>query len=187
MPNAPARRAVLLTVALLATSCGGTRTFDPAPRSAGPAVTTIFVVRHAERASTTDSDSPLNDVGRERARALADALGAAGVDAIYTSQFVRTRDTAAPLAERLGMEITVHQVSNAETSSREVASRVLAEHPGGTVLIVGHSNTVPLIVEALGGDDVGPLEDSDYDNLFIVVVRAPGEVGTTSARFGAPD
>lgn len=187
MPNALVRRAVLLIVAPLATGCAGIRSVDPAPQTPLPTVTTIFVVRHAERASATDRDSPLDAAGRERARALAGALGDAGVDAIYTSQFVRTRDTAAPLAERLGVEITVHPVADAEASSREIASRVLAEHPGGTVLIVGHSNTVPLIVEALGGDDVGPLDDADYDNLFIVVVRAPGEVGTTRARFGAPD
>ena len=187
MPNILVRRVLLLAGALLATGCGGTRGFDPAPQTAGPTATTVFVVRHAERASATDSDSPLNDAGRERARALAGALGAAGVDAIYTSQFVRTRDTAAPLAERLGVEITIHQVSNAEASSREIARRVLAENPGGTVLIVGHSNTVPLIVEALGGDHVGPLDDSDYDNLFVVVVHPSGEVGTTRARFGAPD
>jgi broad specificity phosphatase PhoE len=181
------RRTAASLALLLAAGCAGARGSDPAGGGSTPGVTTVFVVRHAERASATDRDSPLSEAGRERARDLAEVLADAGVDAVYTSQYIRTRDTAAPLAERLGLPITVHPVENAEASSRELATRVLAEHAGGTVLIVGHSNTVPLIVEALGGTDVGPLEDSVYERLFIVVVRAPGEAGTTRARFGRPD
>lgn len=173
--------------AVLAIACAAGACVTAAPAARGAAESTaIYVVRHAERASSTDPDSPLNEAGVARAHALADALGDAGVDAIITSQFVRTQATAAPLAERLGLPVQVERVSDPEGSSQALARRILADHAGKTVLVVGHSNTVPLIVRALGGVEVGPLDDSDYGDIFLVVVRPGAAVATIKTRFGAP-
>lgn len=124
----------------------------------------LFVVRHAERADAgmaTVSDPDLSAGGRARAEALASMLKEARITAIYVTEFKRTRQTAEPLAKAMGLEPIV--ISSKDTPG--LVARVKASP--GNALIVGHSNTVPEIVEALGGDPV-TIAESDYDNLFIV-------------------
>jgi phosphohistidine phosphatase SixA len=130
----------------------------------------IYVVRHAERTGGAQptAESALTDAGHARAGALARHLDQAGITAIYVSETVRARDTAAPLAERLGL-------APREASARaveELIARVRREEPAGRVLIVGHSNTLPLILRALGHLDPVVIGDDDYDDLFIVVPAA---------------
>src|SRR4030095_6326971 len=121
----------LLAVTLLAAS--------PAPPVA-PA-TVVLLVRHAERAPGT-GDVPISDVGQARAQALAEIGKIAGVSAIITTQFQRTRQTAAPLAAPLGSTpATVTTQSDVKAHAAEVAAAVRLQ-AGKTVLVVGHSNTV---------------------------------------------
>lgn len=142
----------------------------------------VIVVRHAERADagapagnamTAAPDPELSAAGKARAQALAAMLKDAGVTAIYTTEFRRTKDTAAPLAEAL--KITAEVVS-----SRDQAALItkIKANTKGAVLVVGHSNTVPTIIKALGGADV-TVGESEYDSLFVV---APGGA-TTRIRF----
>lgn len=185
-----AAAAVLLTA--LATGGCSPPSAPPAAAGLAPAgaelsaagSTTIFVVRHAERASATDRDPPLSRAGHERAHALAEVLADAGVEAVFATQYLRTRETAAPLALRLGVPVTIDSVTSADASSLALARRVLSEHRGGTVLVVGHSNTVARIVRALGGTEMPDLEDSEYDRIFTVTVHPDGRVRTVRARFG---
>lgn len=139
-----------------------------------------FVVRHAERADDAGGgaamlargqDPPLSAAGRERAERLARHLRDAGVTAIYVTQYVRTQQTAEPLARALGLKPT--QIENDETDDlvRDIRSRYAA----GVVLVVGHSSTVPVIVKALGGGEV-EVQDDEYDALFIVARGAGGVV-----------
>jgi broad specificity phosphatase PhoE len=132
---------------------------------------TVVVVRHAERADTSP-DAPLSDVGRQRAELLANVLADAGVVAIYTTQYQRTVDTAAPLARRLSLQSQVVDASAGAAHAAEVAARV-REHTEGTVLVVGHSNTVAAIVRELGGAEV-VVTDGDYAHLFILRITAQG-------------
>ena len=129
--------------------------------------TTVIVVRHAEKVD--DSRDPLlSKAGRARAAALADALADAGVTAILTTQYERTKGTAAPLAERVG--VTAEVVAAAGGSHvADVAARVRALAPG-TIVVVGHSNTVPAIVRALGGADVGEMPDSAYADMYVLSI-----------------
>jgi len=155
-------------------------TVEPAE---GP--TTVVVVRHAERADVADRDPPLSAEGAARAEALAEALADAGVSAIYATPYRRTRDTAAPLARRLGLEIRETAVEGGiEAHAREVARRAAAENPGGVALVVGHSNTVPAIVSALTGLEIPALSEDAYGDLFIVQVQAAGRARLIRARFG---
>jgi broad specificity phosphatase PhoE len=137
--------------------------------------TTVIIVRHAEKVDDS-TDPALADRGVRRADALAAALADAGVQAVYTTQYRRTRDTAAPVATLLGLQPVVIASSGASTADHaaEIAATVRARHTGSTVLIVGHSNTVPAIIQALGGPDVGHIEDDMYSNLFIVVIDEQG-------------
>jgi broad specificity phosphatase PhoE len=153
------------------------------PALARAQATTVIVVRHAERLDSSQ-DPPLNEVGQARAEALATALANAGVEAIYTTQFARTRLTAEPLARKLGVTATVVQAGGDATShARAIADRIRSEAAGKVVLVVGHSNTVPAIVAALGGGDVGTIQDAQHDHMFIVRTDASG---TRVIRAGYP-
>lgn len=153
--------------------------------------TTVFLVRHAEKADVPGSDPPLSDRGRARAEALARLLQSAGVRAVFTSQFVRTQQTAEPIAKRLGVAATpvplAAKTSNprevTEESIRELTKRVEA-HAGGAVLIVGHSNSVPDVIRALGGDTVPKIDESSFDDLFVVTVYANGRAKVVHLKYG---
>jgi len=145
--------------------------------------TTVIVVRHAERADTTQQ-SQLSDAGRARAESLAAALANARIDAIYVTQYPRSLLTAEPLARRLGLTPRVVQAGGATSAhAQAVADRIRTEAAGRTVLVIGHSNTVPAIVAALGGGDVGAIESAEHDHMFIVL---SDESGTRVVRAGYP-
>src|SRR5690348_11246554 len=148
------------------------------------AATTVILVRHAEKAATPADDPGLTDAGQARARALAAIARDAGVTAIITTQFARTRETARPAAEALGVTPEVAKAGGAE-HAQEVA-RLIGAHAGGVVLVVGHSNTIPAIVAALGAPQPPAICDSEYDNLYVVTLVPSKPAHVIRARYGAP-
>jgi len=163
LPKRPGRPILVLLLALL-----------PA---AAPAQRAVFVVRHAEKASEANEPSvPLSDSGKARAHRLAAMLKDAGVTAIYSTDYVRTRATAAPLAEMLHLPIRIYAAKDSEgRPSAAVLVEALRKEPQAVALVVGHGDTVPGLLSALGVSQKVELGDRDYDNLFLVVPRAPGE------------
>ena len=167
-------------LALLGVSLPTSAEHAAAPAKVAAADTVVVVVRHAEKLVATvqagsvkpDEDPPLTPAGEARAAALSDALADADVKAIYSTPFRRTRQTAAPLAARSGIEITSY---DPHTAAPELAQRILREHRGRTVLVVGHSNTVPDIVTAFSGTKVEAIEDATYGRLFVVTISPAGE------------
>lgn len=125
---------------------------------------TIVLVRHAAKQDDS-SDPPLSEAGIARAKALAALLDGAGVTAIYTTQYKRTIDTAAPLAKVAGLTPVV--VSGKETAA--LVERLRASAPGDLIVVVGHSNTIPEILAALGCPDEVAIANDQYDDLFIVL------------------
>jgi broad specificity phosphatase PhoE len=166
--------AVLLLLACGVASCN----------RAQPGSTVVLVVRHAEKASDAE-DSPLSEAGVQRAQALARAAGDAGAGAIYTTQFKRSRDTAQPLAERLGVAVTEMPVNlqNPGDYGRRLAADVLAKHRGQTVVVVGHANTVAAIVEGLSGRQAAS-GDAQYGDMYIVNVPPTGPATMIKAQYG---
>jgi broad specificity phosphatase PhoE len=148
------------------------------------AATTVILVRHAEKAAVPGDDPPLTEAGRARAQALMTIAREAGVTAIVTTQFARTRATAEPAATALRITPEVVRAGGA-THVQEVARAVMA-HAGDVVLVVGHSNTVPAIVAALGAPQPPPICDSSYDDLYIVTVPPSGPARVIHARYGEP-
>ncbi len=129
----------------------------------------IVVVRHAEKADQS-TDPVLSAEGTARAEALAKALAALDVKAVYVTQYQRTALTAAPLAKAAGLSpIQVHS-----DATLELVERMKKEHPNDVVLTVGHSNSVPRILKLLGATENIQLGDNDYDNLFVVVPSVSG-------------
>jgi broad specificity phosphatase PhoE len=147
---------------------------------------TIFVVRHAERADAGASaagmvapaaDPPLSAAGRERAIRLASMLRSANIKHIFTTEFRRTQETAAPLAEQLKLTPVV----SGSKDPMPLVSRL--RQVSGNVLIVGHSNTVPELLKGLGLKDEIKIPEAEYDNLFIVVRPVTGEPTLIRLRF----
>lgn len=155
-------------------------------RAQGPAPTTIIVVRHAEALADAGRDPALSEVGLNRGRALADAVGSADIRAILVTQYQRTRQTAEVTAADTGAPIVVMAADrDLDAHVNAVVARVFAEYAGRTVLIVGHSNTVPEIVKGFSGVDVGEIAHDSYDNLFIVTAGSAGKGSLVRARYGA--
>jgi broad specificity phosphatase PhoE len=169
-------RALISALLALLLSAGSAATL---PAQGEPV--TVFVVRHAERAPG-NPDPPLSRAGRTRALALDHLLADAGITAVFTSEFVRTRETADPLAKRLG--VTPTRVDARDLKGLQ--DRIAALPAGSRALIVSHSNIVPLIVRGLTGVDVGELTENDYDRLYVVTIRGPGSGEVLLLHFGTP-
>ncbi len=151
------------------------------------ATTTVIFVRHAEKAAAPAEDPGLNEAGRRRVaeltRQLADADVVAGVDAIYVTPFRRSVETGEPVATRLGLELQRYDPADNEA----VLERILREHKGKIVLVVAHSNTVPGLIADLGASkNVPPIDEDEYDNIYIVSIPWFGKTKTIRLRFGEP-
>lgn len=137
----------------------------------------VFVVRHAEKQSEANEPGvPLSEAGRTRAKKLAALLKNAGVAAIYSTDTVRTLETAEPLAQALKIAVRKYSLLDADgkTNLQPLAERLKAEHARDTVLVVGHSNTVPPLLKALGCPEDITIPAGQYDDLFTVVPRGDG-------------
>ena len=146
--------------------------------------TIVIVVRHAEKATAPASDPPLTDAGVARAKALASALLDANVQAVISTALVRTRETARPTAESRGLTIETVPLAPIADHAKAVADAV-RKHMGQTVLVVGHSNTVGAIIAALGGPRTPNLCESQYSNLYTLVLDR-GATTLIRGSYGAP-
>ncbi|HYP27282.1 MAG TPA: phosphoglycerate mutase family protein [Blastocatellia bacterium] len=157
-------------------------------------VTTVFLVRHAEKDTVPPGNPPLSEAGRRRAEALARTLKDSGVKAIFTSHLLRTQQTAEPIGKLLKLTPAPIQlrvdpqepkrVSN--DSIREIVDKVHA-HAGGAVLVVGHSDTVPEVIRMLGGDEVPSIDERQFDDLFVVTVYEKGKARVARLKYGPND
>ena len=175
-----------LAVVAFAFACGVPQSASVSP--VNPAVTTIVVVRHAERSTDDPRDPSLSAAGQQRARDLSVLLRDAGVTDIYTTQYKRTRQTAEPYAQQRGIAIVARPIdaSNSATYAHDLAQEILTRSAGKSVLVVGHSNTVPDIVRALTGTTIPAMTDAEYDHIFVIVVPASGAPRVMQLRFGNP-
>lgn len=144
-------RSILITATIFLASC--------------KAVTTYYVVRHAEKESSTmTSDVALSQAGKQRAEALKDVLRNESIKYIYSTNYIRTKTTAQPLADAINVPV---QTYNPNDTAFITTIKNLGK---GNVLIVGHSNTVDDLVNKLMGtkEIAGDLQDSEYGDLFVV-------------------
>ncbi len=145
----------------------------------------VVVVRHAEKAEDDPRDPNLSEVGRVRAVALAERLRALPLAAIYATPFRRTRQTASPSAAAQGIEVEVREFvsRDPDEDARALRETLLREHRGEAVLVVGHSNTVPAIVEALSGEEAEAMPETEYDRLSLIRIEADGHVELRVERY----
>ncbi len=132
----------------------------------------VILIRHAER-HPAGNDPSLSPAGKRRAQLLVKMLDRTGVTAIFTSAFKRTKETAAPLVAKLA--VTARPID--EDMGRAKAQILAA---GACVLVVGHSDTVPAFIAALGGPAV-TIEDEEFDRMFVLHPRTPAAAGWKTA------
>lgn len=146
-------------------------------------VTTIILVRHAEKNIEPNNPNPnLSPAGQARAQELVRVLGNAGITAIYATQFVRTQQTAQPLATHLGLPVT--QIEAGKTD--QLVSQIITNNRGGVAFVAGHNNTVPAAISALGGGEVPIIPENEYDNLYIVTLYRSGSAKLVKLKYGNP-
>ena len=151
------------------------------------ATTTVIFVRHAEKAELPADDPPLSDAGRQRVaeltRQLVDADVVQGIDAVYSTPFRRTVETAKPVADALGLPVNSYDADDTEA----IMERVVKQHKGKIILVVGHSNTLPALIGNMGASKkVPPIADDEYDNIYIVSIPWFGKTKTIRLRYGEP-
>jgi phosphohistidine phosphatase SixA len=181
-----ARRFPQLATVLLAQACAAPQATRIAPIAV--AGTTVVIVRHAEKSTDDPRDPSLSAAGQQRARDLSIVLKDAGVTDVYVTQYKRTRQTAEPLAQASGISVIERPIdaTNSATYAQDLAHEILTRSAGKSVLVVGHSNTVPDIVKALSGNAVPPITDAEYDHIYVVTIAATGSPRVMQLRFGRP-
>ena len=168
----------LLVAALLAVSA-----FPNKVRAADQSAVTLILVRHAEKkiVPPENKDPDLSPEGMARAEELARMFGNSGIAAIYATQYKRTQQTVQPLADKLGIPVSIVNSKN----TANLIEQIRAQHSGQTVFIAGHNNTVPEIVAALGGPQSPPIPETQYDNVYVITVYRLGKARVVQMKYGA--
>ena len=127
--------------------------------------TTIYLIRHAEKAVAT-GDPDLSEGGKARAAQWAEWLGDKNIAAIYSTPYKRTQQTAQPLAQKTNQQVITYNPSEADLKT------MAARHKGQSIVIVGHSNTIPMYVNKLIGENkYTDIDEAEYGNIFIITLE----------------
>lgn len=140
-------------------------------------VTTILLIRHAEKAGNAD-DSPLAHSGKARAEKLVQVAGWAGVKAVYSTTAVRALATADPLAECVGLKPIIYE------NVKNLVNELVSKHPGQVVLVVSHSGWIQQVIDALAGPGSSAPTDSEYDSFHVLTLYAPGKASLLRLKYG---
>ena len=139
-------------------------------------LTTFILLRHAEKVSDGSKNPVLTEAGKKRADGLVTLFRNTPIAAIYTTDYIRTRETVAPLAKSKSLEM-----KNYEAFKDDAIAKMLKDHDGGTVLVSGHSNNIPRIANYLTGtENYKDFNDGDYGNILIVTVAERGRVANVT-------
>lgn len=136
-----------------------------------------YLVRHAEK-TTEKNDPGLTEAGHKRAQDLAARLADVPLTKIYSSDYIRTRDTAAPVAKAKGLAVEIYDPSALE----DFAASLLAQN--GHILVTGHSNTTPPLSAFMGGEAGTPIVEATEYNRFYVLTRKGETVTSVIETFG---
>ena len=155
--------------------------------------TVVLIIRHAERndaasCSPAEAGPPLSETGEERAQALVHVLEEAGITRIYASEFCRTQQTVQPIATQLGLPVTVVDQISPDGAAQvdSLIEQIRANDKGKVILIAGHTNTIPVTIEKLGGGTIEPVTESEFDNLYIVIIPRFGRIKLLHMKYGSP-
>ena len=145
---------------------------------------TLILVRHAEKqvVPPENKDPDISAAGIARAQELARMFGGSGITGIYATEYKRTQQTVKPLAEKLNLQI--NQVAARKTP--DLVKELGARKAGEVIFIAGHNNTVPEIIAAFGGPQLPIIPETEFDNLFILVLQNDGSTKLITMKYGSP-
>ena len=145
----------------------------------------LILVRHAEKkvVPPENKDPDLSPAGTARAEELARMFGDTGITAIYATQYKRTQQTVKPLAEKLGLQVSHVEAKKTSDLVKQIRSRKTGE----VIFIAGHNNTVPEIIAAFGGPQLPIIPETEYDNLYILVVQTDGSAKLVQMKYGSQE
>ncbi len=126
---------------------------------------TIYLIRHAEKLKDGNPDPALTPIGEKRAASFAEYFAGKGLKAVYSSDTLRTRSTAAPTAQAYELPVIIYDPRNL----KEIAT--VAQEKGDTLLIVGHSNTTAKLANILTGGEMADMQDHHYDRIYIISLK----------------
>lgn len=175
------------TIAFTAAGCATAQAPEPPIVPSDRGETTVYIVRHAEKAPENPSDPELSAIGYARADSLAMQLREAGINVIITTHLKRTALTARPLARMRGITPVIVPATGPASAHIDSVAAAVLKNPGATILVVGHSNTIGHIARKLGGDPMGDLCDSEYSNLIILSMPRSKPTKMLVERYGPPD
>lgn len=180
--SAPMRLLTSLVFAIVVLCMGVS---DAAAQTTSPAPTIVILVRHAEKGTEPANDPPLTARGIERAAALSEVLRDASVAAVYHTPTIRTRETARPVAARFGLTPQLIPLVPRAAQSDSIRA-IVRRHPGQTIVLVGHSNTIMPWLAALGGPVRADLCDHAYDGLYTAILDG-ATTRVIDGRYGPPN
>lgn len=153
-------------------------------QSTAQPMVTIILVRHAEKevVPPENKDPNLSLSGQTRSQELARMFGGAGITSIFATQYKRTQQTVKPLADKLGLTATVVEAQK----TPDLVKQIRASKPGEVVFLAGHNNSVPEIIAALGGPKMPIIPETEYDNLFILLLQSEGSAKLLKMKYGSP-
>ncbi len=141
--------------------------------------TVIYLVRHAEKLA--DTDPGLTEKGTARAEALAILLEDAGITQVYSTDYKRTRMTAAPTASKNNVAVTLYDPRALKAFAEQLTAT--AKSTKGNILVVGHSNTTPVVANFLTNAEYPMLNEDQYDHLYVVRRADDGSLKTKIEYF----
>ena len=143
----------------------------------------VVLVRHAKKLSDQGKDPSLTPAGERRAIKLAIALKDMPLTALYATPFNRTKETLEPISKIRDIIVQVVDVKGGilEHINRSV-EKINAEQ--GNVLVVGHSNTIPLLIKALGGPEIDRIAENDYGDFYLLTLPVTGSIGLIHTKYG---
>jgi len=152
------------------------------PLAAQDTSATVFLVRHAERSGPGLKD-PVTEAGQVRAALLARMFGEAGISKVVASEYLRTQETAAPLAKRIGVATTTVKAGDLKALAQTFA----ALPAGSAAVAVRHSGEIENLLDHLGSPQkIAKIEETEYDRLLILTFQNGKLLALRTLRYGAP-
>ncbi|WP_170113387.1 SixA phosphatase family protein [Ahniella affigens] len=181
------RMLLIWSVLMGASWLGGSAHAVTPDSESAPPVTTVVLLRHAEK-QAVGKDPELTDAGQARAASIASRYCQTGVRLVVATEYRRTQATAEPCAKLAGQPVQVLAINqDLNAYADALKQKILAEAAGGKVLVIGHSNTVPAIIQAWTGQAVTPISDTEYDRWFELQIATDGQVRLQESRYDATD
>lgn len=137
----------------------------------------VFLVRHAEKVDSSKNPA-LSPAGKTRATMIARALENTNIKFVHSTDYLRTKNTGAPIAKKTGLKIDLYDSDNLPSLVEKLKRK------GGRHLVVGHSNTTPKLAQLLGGEPGPKIDENEYDRLYIISIFKNGVTNTIRMRLG---